>query len=285
MRLTAMLPAVPLLAAVSLAVPAGHAAWPGGPGRPSLLPPAHTVIVVMENHAYGEIIGSPHAPFLNALARQGALFTASYAQTHPSQPNYLALFSGSTQGVTGDSCPHRFAAANLGSELIAAGLTFAGYAEGLPATGSRVCDAGRYARRHVPWADFSNVPAAASKPFSRFPSGHYGRLPTVSFVVPDVCHDMHSCPPGTGDRWLRDHLGGYARWAMAHDSLLIVTFDEDDGSAGNHIPTIFAGQMVRPGSYAMRISHYRVLRTVEQLYGLAPSGHAATARPITGVWN
>jgi phosphatidylinositol-3-phosphatase len=280
MRVTVTLQAVTLLAALPLAV-ASRAAGPGGVSPP---PPAHTVIVVLENHAYGEIIGSPHAPFLNSLARRGALFTASYAQTHPSQPNYLALFSGSTQGVTGDSCPHRFTAPNLGSELIAAGQTFAGYAEGLPATGSPVCAAGRYARRHVPWADFGNVPASASRPFSRFPRGHFGRLPTVSLVIPDVCHDMHDCPVGTGDRWLRAQLGGYARWAMTHDSLLIVTFDEDDGSAGNHIPTIFAGQLVRPGSYPERVSHYRVLRTVEQMYGLAPSGHAATVRPITGVW-
>lgn len=278
---------VTLVALASLAVAGGRTAGPSGPrpGSPSGLPPAHTVIVVLENHAYGEIIGSPQAPFLNALAHQGALFTASYAQTHPSQPNYLALFSGSTQGVTGDSCPQRFSAPNLASELIAAGLSFAGYAEGLPATGSPVCAAGRYARRHVPWADFSNVPASASRPFSRFPRGHYTRLPTVSFVIPDVCHDMHSCPVSSGDHWLQADLGGYARWAMTHDSLLIVTFDENDGSAGNRIPTIFAGQVVRPGPYPMRISHYRVLRTIELLYGLAPIGHAATTRTITGIWN
>lgn len=60
--------------------------------------PAHTVVVVMENHSYADIIGNPATPFINALARQGALFTRSFAITHPSEPNYLALFSGSTQG-------------------------------------------------------------------------------------------------------------------------------------------------------------------------------------------
>ena len=90
----------------------------------------------MENHAYGEVIGSPQAPYLNRLARQGALFTDSRAITHPSEPNYLALFSGSTQGVSDDSCPHQFSAPNLGSELIAAGRTFTGYSESLPAAGS-----------------------------------------------------------------------------------------------------------------------------------------------------
>ena len=101
--------------------------------------PAHTVIVMMENLSYGEVIGNRSAPFLNGLARRGALFTNSHAVAHPSEPNYLALFSGSTHGVTDDSCPLRFTGPNLASELIAAGHTFAGYAEGLPGTGSPVC--------------------------------------------------------------------------------------------------------------------------------------------------
>ena len=88
--------------------------------------PAHTVVVVMENHAYGQIIGSPDTPFINSLARRGALFTSSYAITHPSEPNYLALFSGSTQGIADDGCPYRFTAPNLAADLITSGKTFAG---------------------------------------------------------------------------------------------------------------------------------------------------------------
>jgi phosphatidylinositol-3-phosphatase len=248
------------------------------------LPPAHTVVVVMENHAYREVIGSGDAPFLNSLARRGALFTNSFAVGHPSEPNYLALFSGSTHGVTDDSCPHRFTAPNLGSELIAARLTFAGYSEDLPAVGSGVCSAGEYARKHVPWTNFANVPASASQPFSAFPAGNYARLPTVAFVIPNLCHDMHDCSVATGDSWLRAHIAGYATWAMTHNSLLVVTFDEDDGSSGNHIPTIFVGQMVRPGQYGTRITHYRVLHTIEQLYHLRPSGNAALTAPIGGIW-
>ncbi|HWG64890.1 MAG TPA: alkaline phosphatase family protein [Streptosporangiaceae bacterium] len=238
----------------------------------------------MENHSYGEVIGSPQAPYINSLARQGALFTDSHAITHPSEPNYLALFSGGTQGVSDDSCPHTFGSANLGSELIAAQLSFAGYSEGLPATGSGVCTAGGYARKHVPWTDFSNVPAAANKPFSAFPAGSYGRLPTVSFVIPDLCHDMHDCPVQTGDSWLKAHLGGYVTWAMTHHSLLIVTWDENDGSPGNHIPTIFAGEMVKAGTYAEHITHYSVLRTLDNIYGLAAEGQAVSARLIENVW-
>lgn len=246
--------------------------------------PRHTVIVMMENHSYGEVIGSPQARYLNYLARHGALFTRSFAIGHPSEPNYLALFSGSTHGVTSDACPVYFRAPNLGHDLLAAHRGFAGYSEDLPGTGSRACSSGEYARKHVPWTDFRNVPGSVSRPFSRFPAGHLARLLTVSFVIPNLCDDMHDCGVAAGDAWLRRHLGGYARWAMTHDSLLIVTWDEDDGTIANHIPTIFYGQPVRPGRYRERITHYSVLRTLEQAYGLRHDGHAATTRPITNVW-
>jgi phosphatidylinositol-3-phosphatase len=246
--------------------------------------PGHTVVVMMENHAYSEVIGNSAAPFLNQLARQGADFTHSYAITHPSEPNYLAIFSGSTHGVIDDSCPVELTAPNLAADLTAAGRTFAGYAEDLPAVGSAVCSTGEYARKHVPWTDFRNVPGAASMPFSSFPATDFARLPTVSFVIPNLCNDMHDCSVGTGDAWLRAHLSGYARWAMTHDSLLIITWDEDDGSQSNQIPTIFFGQQVRPGRYAERITHYSVLATIEAAYGLPHDGNAATATPVTDIW-
>lgn len=239
---------------------------------------------MLENHSYGQVIGSPAAPFLNGLARTGALFIHSRAITHPSEPNYLALFSGSTQGVVGDACPVRFSGPSLGSELLAAGHSFAGYAEGLPGTGSRVCAAGNYARKHVPWVDFSNLPRSVNLPWPAFPAGDFARLPTVAFVIPDLCHDMHDCPVATGDAWLKEHIGPYAAWARTHHSLLIVDFDENDGSPGNRIPTIFYGQGVRPVRVSQPISHYSVLRTIEDWYGLRPLGGAAGARPITGVW-
>jgi phosphatidylinositol-3-phosphatase len=247
--------------------------------------PAHTVVVMLENRAYGQVIGRHSATFLNGLARGGVLFSHSQAITHPSQPNYLALFSGSTQGVTGDGCPNTFRAPNLASELLAARYTFAGYAEGLPGIGSPVCNAGNYyARRHVPWANFSNVPASVSLPWSAFPAGDFARLPTVSFVIPDLCHDMHDCSVATGDAWLRAHIGPYAAWAKTHNSLLIVDFDENDGAPGNRIPTIFYGQGIRPGRDGQPITHYAVLRTIENWYGLPPLGQAADARPVTNVW-
>jgi hypothetical protein len=246
--------------------------------------PAHTVVVVMENHSYSEVIGNTAAPFLNQLARTGAVFTHSYAITHPSEPNYLALFSGSTHGVTDDSCPVQFTAPNLAADLIAAGKTFTGFSENLPAAGSPVCSAGRYARKHVPWTDFRNVPGSVSVPFSRFPVTDFTRLPTVSFVIPNLCNDMHDCSVQTGDAWLRAHLSGYASWAMTHNSLLIITWDEDDGSQANQVLTIFAGQQVKPGRYAERITHYSVLATIEAAYGLPRDGSAAAATPVSDTW-
>src|SRR5882672_7317940 len=91
--------------------------------------PDHVVIVIEENKSVGEIMRSPNAPYIHSLARQGALFSSSFAIRHPSEPNYLALFSGSTHGIGDDSCPHQFSGANLASELFDAGLTFAGYSE------------------------------------------------------------------------------------------------------------------------------------------------------------
>lgn len=81
-------------------------AWHVAPAVAQPLPrPDHIVIVVEENKSFAQIIGNPDAPYINALAMRGALFTQSYGITHPSQPNYLALFSGSTHGISSNTCP------------------------------------------------------------------------------------------------------------------------------------------------------------------------------------
>jgi acid phosphatase len=240
------------------------------------------MIVIFENKAFEHEVGNRRAPYLNKLVAESAVFTRSYAITHPSQPNYLALFSGSTQGVTSDACLKRFQGVpNLGSQLIESGRTFAGYSEGLPHAGFRGCSAGKYAAKHNPWVDFDTVPDASNQPYSALPSD-YNRLPTVSFVIPDICNDMHDCGTAAGDTWAQAKLEPYLRWATDHNSLLLITYDEDDNSAENHILTLIAGADVRPGRYAQRIDHYSVLRTLEDLYGLAPLGQAATATPLRG---
>jgi phosphatidylinositol-3-phosphatase len=238
------------------------------------------VVAIFENKAYSQIKGNPQAPYLNALMSRAATFPNAHGVTHPSQPNYLALFSGSTQAVTDDRCLSPFhGRPNLGSQLIAAGDTFSGYSEDLPAPGYRGCSHGGYAAKHNPWVDFDNVPAAANQPYTAFPAD-LSRLPTVSFVVPNLCDDMHDCRTSVGDAWAKSHLDPYLRWADTHNSRLIVTFDENDGSAGNQILTLIAGAGVTPAVRAESINHYAVLRTIEAWYGLAPVGNAAGATPI-----
>ena len=251
---------------------------------PAMPRPDHVLIVVMENKDPGEVLNSRQAPYLTALAKEGASFTNAHAETHPSQPNYIALFSGSTQGVTDNDCGHAIAQPNLGSELIAAGHTFAGYAEALPQAGSTVCTAGRYARKHSPWVNFTNLPRTTTNlPASALTS--WDSLPTVAFLTPDLCHDMHDCPVSAGDAWAKQTLGSYLAWANTHNSLLVLTFDESEThTGGNPIATVFAGPMVAPGTYAIRIDHYSILRTIQDMYGLAALGHSAEATAITGVW-
>ncbi|MEZ0067989.1 hypothetical protein ABIA32_004013 [Streptacidiphilus sp. MAP12-20] len=272
---------------VPSAVQSALTAQSSGAATGGALPrPAHVVVVVEENHSYGDIIGSADAPYLNSLAAAGASFTASYAVAHPSEPNYLALFSGWTQGVTDDSCPHSFPGPTLGSELPAAKLTFAGYSESMPSPGYAGCTAGDYARKHNPWANFPALPASVNRTWSAFPADAAGfaSLPTLSFVVPNLQHDMHDGSVREGDDWLHAHLSAYAAWAQAHNSLLVVTWDEDDNSASNQIPTIVLGAGVRPGTYAEPLDHYRVLRTLLALYGLPPIGESANRAPVTDIW-
>ncbi len=246
--------------------------------------PSHVVVVMEENHSYSEIMGSSQAPYINTLASVGAVFTHSYGVSHPSEPNYLALFSGSTHGVTTDNCPLTFSSGSLESQLLAARKTFKGYSEELPSVGSMVCSYHEYARKHVPWTDFSTGKSTDNLPFSYFPSSNFASLPTVSFVIPDLMDDMHDGSIQQGDAWLQQHLMNYVTWARNNNSLLIVTFDEDDSTTSNHILTLFVGPMVKPGKYTQTINHYNVLRTIEQMYKLPYLGKAATATPITNVW-
>jgi phosphatidylinositol-3-phosphatase len=253
-------------AAAMLSVPV-HAAHAAGENLPQ---PDHVVVVILENHSFGQIVDPNRAPFIYGLAAGGALFVNAFAVSHPSQPNYFALFSGSTQGVS-DNGGHTFDAPTLAGALHAARKSFVGYVE----TGSP--------RSHNPWVSFVNA-LGTERNLSTFPS-NFTRLPTVSFIIPGLNNDMHEGSVRDGDTWLKVHLGAYAEWAKTHNSLLIVTFDEDDHSAENHIPTIIYGARVRPGQYAERISHYSVLSTLLAMYALPPFAEAATTPPIRSIWD
>lgn len=254
--------------------------------QPVLAPPAHVVIVVEENHSYEDVVANKSAPYINFLADNGTLMTQSFAVTHPSEPNYMALFAGDTFGLTSDACPvNAGSAPNLASEVMTVGLTFAGFSEGLPAVGATVCSAGKYARKHAPWVNFTNVPADASLPFDRFNvRGDYASLPTVSFVIPNLDNDMHDGSIAQADRWLEVNLSGYANWAKANNSLLIVTWDEDDNGPDNHIATLFYGAHVPVARHGGPVNHYNMLSTLEGFYGLPKTGSASASPPIVGIW-
>lgn len=272
--------------------------------QPKLPKPDHIIIIIEENHGYKQIIGSKNAPYINQLAKKGALFTNSSALTHPSQPNYLGLFSGSMQGIRGDECllsKTPFITTNLGAALLKAGYTFTGFSETLPEAGFTGCNYQQvpgydYARKHAPWINWqgdkeNNLPASSNQPLASFPND-FSQLPTLSFVIPNEGNDMHNTIGGCdaasilrADQWLKDHLSAYVEWAEKHNSLLIFTFDEAQGSnlSHNRIPTFFVGSMVKPGRYNKAINHYSVLRTIEAMYNLTPSGNA-TEKAIGDVW-
>lgn len=264
---------------------------PAGLRAAGTLPrPDHVVLVVEENHSFKEIIGSPDAPYLGGLAASGALMTRSFAVAHPSEPNYCALFSGSTQGITADPCPEDFGPSpNLASALRAAGFTFAGYSESLPSVGSEACRAGGYARKHSPWVNWQvngGFPEKDNRPFTAFPKGpDYGSLPTVCWVIPNLYNDMHDGTIEEADAWLKKNLGGYIGWCGAHNSLLILTWDEDDDqTTANQIATVFYGAGVKPGRYDEVIDHYSVLRTLLELFHLHAFNEAAKAAPVTDIF-
>ena len=271
-------------------------------------PYSHIVIVEYENKVGNEIIGSPACPYITQLSQQGAWLTNIYAQQHPSEPNYLDLFSGSNQGVNDDGNydSPAWTTPNLGAQLLARGYTFGGYAENLPSIGytgdswSNDPDLNEYVEKHNPWVNWqgtgpNQIPAALNMPYTScaiYNSGNsasynYSSLPTLSYVIPNEQNEMHDGTLQQGDQWLQNNMNGYIQWAKTHNSLLIFTFDEDDSSNGGSqypIPTLIVGQGVIPGVYNEAVNHFSVLRTIEDMYHLPYAGAAATAVPITDIF-
>jgi acid phosphatase len=283
-----------LLAIVLLLAPASFAQ--------TLPRPDHIVIVVEENHSFGQIIGESEAPYLNSLLEEGTLLTSFFALHHPSQPNYIVMFSGDRYGITNNTCVVNrplLLARSLGGQLVRNGLSFKGYAEDLPKAGSMACFSGKYVRRHAPWTNFGDVPTVVSLPFSEFPID-FSKLPTVAFVIPNLDHDMHDGLPGTkrkaGDDWLRANLNSYKDWAKTHNSLLIVTWDEDNKTVlakrvtkppANRVAAIFIGEMVKAGFKSdKQYDHIDLLKTILEMYRLPalPAPAYAKAKVIDDIW-
>ncbi len=261
-------------------IPVGHAA------RRS-----HVVVLVMENKDRASVIGSPSAPYLTRLARANGQALESFGVRHPSLPNYIALVSGSTQGITSDCTSCTADAPNLAGQLERAHRSWKAYLEGLPGPCARPARAGRYAKKHDPFAYDDAIARDPSRcrrrvPLSRLAGDVRGdRLPDFAFIAPDICHDTHDCPVATGDRFLARLVPGLIP-ALGPHGFLVITYDEGAGDAaccgdpgGGRIPTVVVGPDVRAGAVMRRpIDHYGVLGSIESAFGLPGLGAARSAR-------
>lgn len=295
-RLHAACAAAALALAAVLATGCGGSK-PGAPlavGTPSSLPASqrsHVVIVVLENREYSEVIGNSEAPYINSLAARYGLATQSYAITHPSLPNYVALTSGGTHGIDSDCTSCSVSAPNIVDQLEAAGLTWRAYMEDLPHPCFLGDSAGGYAKKHDPFAYYTDIagnPARCRRivPFTALAADlRAGLLPDYAWVTPNLCDDAHDCSLQTADSFLSRTLPPLLRELGPH-GLLVLTWDEGTldtgccaGAQGGRIVTVAAGPGVRRGArQAGAVDHYGVLATIERALGLRPLGGAADPR-------
>jgi hypothetical protein len=234
---------------------------------------AHVVVVVFENKERGDVLGTGNAPTFDRLAGDYAQATDYRGVAHPSLPNYLALISGSTHGVTNDctDCPQ--SGPTIGTQLTRTGRTWAAYAEGYPSSS-------RFAKRHEPFLYFPGGASHVHGLDALRPSA----LPAFAFVSPDLCHDAHDCSLATADSWLKQFIAPLLRVPR---TAVFIVFDEgtSDVGGGGVVPLIAAGTAVKRHSrYTQPTSHYGLLRTIEDALGVPPLGAAARARPLTGIW-
>lgn len=268
------------------------------PARAQDVPPhQRVVLVIMENKSYDQ---TRFQPYTASLIAKGATLTNSAGVTHPSQPNYFALWAANTLGVTNNNCPPAgapFSDANLGQACEAAGLTWKVYAENLPAAGSTVCSAdgsassGLYTRKHAPWTYFTNLDHSRERPYSELAADLAAdTLPSLSVILPNNCHNSHNsstpgCTVPDADTWLSANLPPLIA-ALGPDGALILTWDEDDSASNNHILTVIVGPHAAPGSASGRaVTHYTVTRTICEMLRIPAFANAVTESPVTDIWS
>ena len=274
--------------------------------RPATKGPQRIIVLVEENHSFDQIIGSAQAPFINHLAGQGTLLTGYYAITHPSLPNYIAMVSGDTQGITSDCGDCNVDAANLVDQLEQAGISWTAYMEDLPAACSDAHTAGPYAKKHDPFMYFASIRDNPARCHKAVPADRLGadlaagRLPRFVFVTPNQDHDMHGAGRagddaaliGTADRWLEGLYGKLANSSAWRDGTrLVVTWDEGGPGAGagccgglakgGRVATIVTGPGVERARDDATYSHYALLRSIETLFHLPLLGHAGDPSTAT----
>ena len=254
-----------------------------GPCGKAKRPPArydHVVWVLMENKAYSSIIGSSSAPYANQLAARCGSARNFFAESHPSLPNYIAMTSGSPQGIRDDKGP-ALQGLNVPSIFSQLGGRWRSLQESMPSN-CTLTNSGDYVVRHNPAAYYTNIRAACNTrdvPL-RNPPAISARF---TFVTPNFCNDTHACSVATGDRWVKTFLGKLFASAeyKAGKTAIFLTWDEDDSDASNHIATIVAAPSIKPGTApSARFNHYSLLRTTEEMLGLGFLGNAARANSM-----
>jgi phosphatidylinositol-3-phosphatase len=262
---------------IAAAVVAGSllAADCGQPAAPVFVA-THVFVIVMENKSPAEALTGV---FTASLAARYGLAENYRAITHPSVPNYLALTSGSTWGVTDDSY-HSLPKQDIGTQLTKAGVTWRAYMQGFQPGGCLTSPL-PYDPGHNPFAFYGGGCPTNVVPMTLLNADLGRNMPTFAWLGPDMCNDEHSCPVSTGDAWLQQAVGDVMTSPVwTSHAVLFVTWDEDDGSTDNHVLTLVitagAGHRVSHVAY----DHYSLLATVEHLLGVGRLGRAATATPM-----
>ncbi len=258
-------------------------------------------LLILENREFNQVIGNPSAPNYNRWAGEGALLTADYAITHPSLPNYLALIGGDTFGIRRNCEDCYQDAPSLPDQLEAGGRDWRAYLEGMPGPCYDV-SLDRYAKRHNPFMYFLPIRGDPERcrrhvvPFTGFEADlAAGAMPDFVWITPDLCHGAHDCLMPAADAWLGRVVEDIrASPAYAPDSLIILTWDEGTGSggccglaAGGRVATVLLSPLVVAGTQSdIPYTHYSLLATLEDGWGLSRLGHAADAATavIQGIW-
>jgi hypothetical protein len=253
----------------------------------ALAPPATAasgpiIVIFMENHERSSIEKSADAVYLKSFEANGTSFTNYYAVAHPSLPNYLAFASGSTKGKVGtDSISAgEILGANIWGQAQAAGVSWGVYEESMPSVCSSVVGQGSYALRHNPATPFHNIftkPVKCNKvvPYTQFSTSN---LPSLSFITPNTCNDMHSCSIATGDNWLAANVPPI----LAAGATVVITFDEGSSNTngGGNVYTAVDGPGIAPSVDTATYNHYSLLAGLELRIGVKRLGGAATATPL-----
>lgn len=237
----------------------------------------HVFLIVMENHSADEALAGS---FTASLASRYGVAANYHAVAHPSVPNYLALTSGSTWGITDDSY-HVLPQSDIGSQLTKAGVTWRAYMEGLGDAGCLNSPV-PYDPGHNPFAFYGGQCPPNVVPLTQLAGDLSASTPRFVWITPDRCHDTHDCTVAAGDDWLRQEVAlitASAAWKSG--GVLFITWDEDDGSADNRVLSLVVAQGVSHRSSAKRYTHYSLLATVEDLLGVGRLGQAASATPMS----